>query len=156
VGLSLRELRTLILRKRPVSPIDERFSCILQRKPIPRKSIATGGVEGSWYHLAFVIDKASRHRKVYFNQRNDRIGVPAGLQYLATVQAALDIAKIADERARRRAVHDMAPADGLESHEEAAIRRILEKAGGNRRKAAAMLRIGEATLYRKLKKYNLG
>ena len=45
--------------------------------------------------------------------------------------------------------------DSLEAYELVAIRRALEKADGNRKRAASMLKIGEATLYRKLKKYEL-
>jgi DNA-binding NtrC family response regulator len=45
--------------------------------------------------------------------------------------------------------------DSLEAYELAAIRNALQKNDGNRKKAALMLGIGEATLYRKLKKYNL-
>ncbi|MCJ8501738.1 sigma-54-dependent transcriptional regulator [Desulfatitalea alkaliphila] len=45
--------------------------------------------------------------------------------------------------------------DSLEVYEAAAIRNALTKSGGNRRKAAGLLQIGEATLYRKLKKYGI-
>ncbi|NNE10283.1 MAG: helix-turn-helix domain-containing protein, partial [Gemmatimonadetes bacterium] len=40
--------------------------------------------------------------------------------------------------------------------EKEAIRRALREAGGNRRRAARILGIGERTLYRKLKLYELG
>jgi len=43
----------------------------------------------------------------------------------------------------------------LESYEEAAIRNALHKSGGNRKKAARILGIGEATLYRKIGKYGI-
>jgi DNA-binding NtrC family response regulator len=45
--------------------------------------------------------------------------------------------------------------DSLEAYEFAAIRNALRKNDDNRKKASQMLGIGEATLYRKLKKYNL-
>ena len=45
--------------------------------------------------------------------------------------------------------------DTLAAYEIAAIRNALVKAHDNRRKAAQMLRIGEATLYRKISKYNI-
>jgi len=45
--------------------------------------------------------------------------------------------------------------DTLAAWEKAAIRNALKKSGGQRRKAAALLRIGEATLYRKIKNYNI-
>lgn len=47
----------------------------------------------------------------------------------------------------------VAQGDSLEAYESAAIRSALDKCRGNRRKAAALLEIGEATLYRKIKKY---
>jgi DNA-binding NtrC family response regulator len=43
----------------------------------------------------------------------------------------------------------------LEEREIVAIKKALEKNGGNRRKAAKDLRIAERTLYRKLKSYGL-
>ncbi len=43
----------------------------------------------------------------------------------------------------------------MADYEIAAIRNALAKTGGHRRKAARLLGIGEATLYRKLKRYNL-
>ncbi|MBT8340871.1 MAG: sigma-54-dependent Fis family transcriptional regulator, partial [Desulfatitalea sp.] len=47
------------------------------------------------------------------------------------------------------------PDDSLASYEYNAIRCALTKCNGIRKQAAAILGIGEATLYRKLKKYNL-
>ncbi|MBN2231278.1 MAG: sigma-54-dependent Fis family transcriptional regulator [Deltaproteobacteria bacterium] len=44
----------------------------------------------------------------------------------------------------------------LADHEEHAIRTALATTGGNRRQAAPMLEIGEATLFRKIRKYGLG
>lgn len=43
----------------------------------------------------------------------------------------------------------------LEEIEKNHIYHALEKSGGNKRKAAAMLEISERTLYRKIKEYNL-
>ncbi len=45
--------------------------------------------------------------------------------------------------------------DSLEAYEMVAISSALEKCAGNRKRASMMLGIGEATLYRKLKKYDL-
>ncbi len=46
--------------------------------------------------------------------------------------------------------------DSLSAYETAAIRNALGKSGNNRKKAARILGIGEATLYRKIKKYSPG
>jgi two-component system response regulator HydG len=43
----------------------------------------------------------------------------------------------------------------LEELEQEAIRAVLDEFGGNRRKAAERLGIGERTLYRKIKRYGL-
>jgi DNA-binding NtrC family response regulator len=51
--------------------------------------------------------------------------------------------------------HEIPENDTLEAWEKAAIRNALNKSGGQRRKAAALLRIGEATLYRKIKGYDI-
>jgi len=45
--------------------------------------------------------------------------------------------------------------DSLAAYESAAIRNALAKCDGHRKKAARMLGIGEATLYRKLNKYQI-
>jgi len=45
--------------------------------------------------------------------------------------------------------------DSLAACEKAAVQNALSKTGGNRQKAARLLEIGEATLYRKIKKYNI-
>jgi len=47
------------------------------------------------------------------------------------------------------------PGMSMDDLEENAIRAVLEEFGGNRRKAAERLGIGERTLYRKIKKYGL-
>lgn len=43
----------------------------------------------------------------------------------------------------------------LQQHEKLTLERVLEQTGGNRRRAAEILQISEATLYRKLKKTGL-
>jgi DNA-binding NtrC family response regulator len=49
----------------------------------------------------------------------------------------------------------IAPGMTMEDIERAAIRQALAASRGNRRKAAEMLAIGERTLYRKLREYNV-
>jgi transcriptional regulator with PAS, ATPase and Fis domain len=46
--------------------------------------------------------------------------------------------------------------DTLMDYEILAIQNALKKCSHNRAKAAKLLKIGEATLYRKLKKYHIG
>ena len=48
------------------------------------------------------------------------------------------------------------PGYSMEEYEREIIRATLEYTGGNRAEAAKILKIGERTLYRKIKKYNLG
>ncbi len=43
--------------------------------------------------------------------------------------------------------------DSLEAYEKAAIKNALTKCHNHRKKAAQLLGIGEATLYRKIRKY---
>ena len=43
----------------------------------------------------------------------------------------------------------------LEEYEKIAIKKALDYTVGNRRQAADLIGIGEATLYRKIKEYNL-
>jgi transcriptional regulator with PAS, ATPase and Fis domain len=52
------------------------------------------------------------------------------------------------------ALPDDTPADSLAAYELNAIRNALAKCEGHRKKAAQLLGIGEATLYRKLNKYH--
>ena len=47
------------------------------------------------------------------------------------------------------------PGMTMEKLEEEAIREVLKDMGGNRRKAAESLGIGERTLYRKIQKYGI-
>jgi DNA-binding NtrC family response regulator len=53
------------------------------------------------------------------------------------------------------AIQDAPSSDSLEAYEMAAIRNALSKSRGHRKHAAQLLGIGEATLYRKLKRYKV-
>ena len=55
----------------------------------------------------------------------------------------------------RREADAAAPAYSLERTEERQIREALRAAGGNRTKAAKMLGISRATIFRKIKQYGL-
>jgi DNA-binding NtrC family response regulator len=61
-----------------------------------------------------------------------------------------DIAKLSEKTVERT---DLPADDSLAAYERQAIRNALEKGGQNRKKVAQILGIGEATLYRKLKRY---
>jgi DNA-binding NtrC family response regulator len=52
--------------------------------------------------------------------------------------------------------HEISPAnDSLMAYEQSAVENALRKTTNNKRKAAALLGISEATLYRKLKQFGL-
>ncbi len=77
-----------------------------------------------------------------------------------TVEGAFALATgdLIDEDAFADADHGPGPSrdgDRLEDYERQAIEAALQKSGGNRDKAAEILSIGVATLFRKLKKYDL-
>jgi two-component system, response regulator FlrC len=59
------------------------------------------------------------------------------------------------ESGKEQEIHPVGTAGDLEDMEEKLIRDTLAKVDGNRKKAASILGIGERTLYRKLRKYNL-
>jgi DNA-binding NtrC family response regulator len=65
------------------------------------------------------------------------------------------ISSIEPPEPQRSDVVTIAPGMTMEEIERAAIRQALAASRGNRRKAAEMLAIGERTLYRKLREYNV-
>jgi two-component system response regulator HydG len=73
----------------------------------------------------------------------------------------LDVQDIPPEIAQRRQLTDGSPAPNslagrpLDELEKQAIAETLAKTKGNREQAAKILGIGERTLYRKIKEYNL-
>lgn len=73
-----------------------------------------------------------------------------GLESVPTVEAH-EVG--ADWQARGQ--QEVKPAPSMEEMEKQLIARTLREVGGNRRKAAKLLGIGERTLYRKLDKYGL-
>ncbi|MFQ5870127.1 MAG: helix-turn-helix domain-containing protein, partial [Candidatus Zixiibacteriota bacterium] len=73
-----------------------------------------------------------------------------GLESVPTVEAH-EVG--ADWQAREQ--REVKPAPSMEEMEKELIARTLREVGGNRRKAAKLLGIGERTLYRKLDKYGL-
>lgn len=58
-------------------------------------------------------------------------------------------------RADDNSLQPLVMGDAFSDYERAAIENALEKSMNNRRKAAELLQIGEATLYRKLRKYDI-
>ena len=87
----------------------------------------------------------------------DEGGEPRESPRAAIGRAAADDAVAADDGAARDADERISFDVGapLEDLERAAILRTLESVDGNRRRAAEILGIGERTLYRKLKQYEL-
>jgi DNA-binding NtrC family response regulator len=96
-------------------------------------------------------------------RRLDEVGPPSG-QWIGEVQSARGPAGQVGVRSapaieppeleQSNAVL-IAPGMTMEEIERAAIRQALAASRGNRRKAAEMLAIGERTLYRKLREYNV-
>ena len=95
-------------------------------------------------------------------RRMDEVGPMAG-QWIGEAKGSQssfrippsDVASIEPPEAHPPEVIQIAPGMTMEEIERAAIRQALAASRGNRRKAAEMLAIGERTLYRKLREYNL-
>jgi DNA-binding NtrC family response regulator len=97
-------------------------------------------------------------------RRLDEVGPPSG-QWIGEVQSARvpsgqvgarnQVPAIEPPESRPSEVFQIAPGMTMEAIERAAIRQALSATRGNRRKAAEMLAIGERTLYRKLREYNV-
>jgi DNA-binding NtrC family response regulator len=98
-------------------------------------------------------------------RRMDEVGPVAG-QWIGEVQNArvpsgqvvsrsAAVTAIEPPAGEPSAVIEISPGMRMADIERAAIRQALAAARGNRRKAAEMLAIGERTLYRKLKEYNV-
>ena len=83
------------------------------------------------------------------------IGDVPGPSQLAARSPQSAIASIEPPEAQASDVITIAPGMTMEDIERAAIRQALAASRGNRRKAAEMLAIGERTLYRKLREYNV-
>ena len=81
------------------------------------------------------------------------IGEVRSTQPIRSPQSAM--ASIEPPETHSSDVIQLAPGMTMEEIERAAIRQALAASRGNRRKAAEMLAIGERTLYRKLREYNL-
>ncbi len=109
-----------------------------------RSMIADGQRQIDWLHAVEVEDEEGT---------SSRAIVPIPPEERADAAPAPGAVEVGDEPER--------PADGfevgmsLENLERLAIERTLESVDGNRRKAAEILGIGERTLYRKLKQYDL-
>jgi DNA-binding NtrC family response regulator len=94
-------------------------------------------------------------------RRLDEVSQPRG-QWIGEVRpsavavgAARAPAAIEPPEAQPSDIITIVPGTTMEEIEKAAIRQALSASRGNRRKAAEMLGIGERTLYRKLREYNV-
>lgn len=85
-------------------------------------------------------------RRAIILKEQDRIEV-------ADLPATIMLNRI--ERIHPVATEFKAENDSLDAYERVALENALKKTDNNRRQAAALLGIGEATLYRKLKQFNL-
>ncbi|HJU66752.1 MAG TPA: sigma-54 dependent transcriptional regulator [Gemmatimonadaceae bacterium] len=83
------------------------------------------------------------------------IGEIQGSSQIAVRSPQSAVASIEPPETSTSEVITIAPGMTMEEIEKAAIRQALAASRGNRRKAAEMLAIGERTLYRKLREYNV-
>ena len=91
-------------------------------------------------------------------ERRDWPGNVRELQNCIERALALTTSDVIDEEQLQSLGSEPEPpreGDRLEDYESQAIRTALQKSGGNRERAAGMLGIGVATLFRKLKKYKI-
>ncbi|MGD2120621.1 MAG: sigma 54-interacting transcriptional regulator [Gemmatimonadota bacterium] len=97
-----------------------------------------------------------RRREVSFAPREDHLD-EAELQEVFPEPAAGEepVGETMPETPEEAGAVLYRPGMTMEEVEEETIRAVLEEVGGNRRKAAERLEIGERTLYRKIKKFGL-
>jgi len=118
-------------------------------------------------NLRMDVDDLRRDFEQYQQRHLDGREVP--LSRVDELSSDLELEEVFSEPAGRVGITDSSvdettPEEGsvvyrpgmtMDDVEEEAIRLVLEEVGGNRRKAAEQLGIGERTLYRKIKKYGM-
>jgi DNA-binding NtrC family response regulator len=88
------------------------------------------------------------------NTRDEWLGeVPANYSKGGMLMPGMEVSSSANESGAN--VVTVTPGMRMDEIERLVIQAALRETGGNRRKAADMLGIGERTLYRKLKEYRI-
>ncbi|HEX5725551.1 MAG TPA: sigma-54 dependent transcriptional regulator [Longimicrobiaceae bacterium] len=130
--------------------------------PLPRALVAREGEEGPSPQLEFIfrtlfelrmnMEDLRREFEVYRERQRDAIALPVGPGY---IPFAAPIVPEPVEPEPEPGTVVFRPGMTMQDLEREAIGAALREARGNRRRAAEMLGIGERTLYRKLKEYQL-
>jgi DNA-binding NtrC family response regulator len=111
----------------------------------------------SMVELKLQVEELRRRLDEVSQPRGEWIGEvrPSAVAVSAARGAERAPAAIEPPEAQPSDIITIAPGTTMEEIEKAAIRQALSASRGNRRKAAEMLGIGERTLYRKLREYNV-
>jgi len=127
--------------------------------PVLRASEGVSGRElefivRSMVELKLQVEELRRRLDEVRQPNGQWIGEVQGSQF-AVRSSPSAVASIEPPESQASDVVTIAPGMTMEEIERAAIRQALAASRGNRRKAAEMLAIGERTLYRKLREYNV-
>jgi len=120
--------------------VDEKLQSQRQLPVVTGKSVQTAEHELIYQAILSLRQEILNLRKALLSQRELKP------EYFA------DIEKPWEKEARLK---EVLPPQSMEEMEKELIERTLRETGGNRRKAARILGIGERTLYRKINKYGL-
>jgi DNA-binding NtrC family response regulator len=166
---NVRELRNLVESMVVLSPGREITAADIPRElreggsarylPVHVGPVVRGQNEAGGRELEFIV-RSLVELKLQLEELRRRVddARPLRGELLGEVRPAVSVQSVAAlEPAPGAApnVLGVTPGMTMAEIEEAAIVHALRETRGNRRKAAEMLGIGERTLYRKLKEYNL-
>ncbi len=165
---NVRELRNLVESMVVLSPGREITAADIPRElreggsarflPVPVGAVVRGQHEAGGRELEFIV-RSLVELKLQLEELRRRVddGRPLRGELVGEVRAGPVSGAAALEPAPSAAVNSLEVQAGMTMAEieKAAIVHALRETRGNRRKAAEMLGIGERTMYRKLKEYNL-
>jgi DNA-binding NtrC family response regulator len=165
---NVRELRNLVESMVVLSPGREITAADIPRElreggsarflPVPVGAVVRGQHEAGGRELEFIV-RSLVELKLQLEELRRRVddGRPLRGEVIGEVRPAASSGVSALEPAPGAPVNSLEVEAGMTMAEieKAAIVHALRETRGNRRKAAEMLGIGERTMYRKLKEYNL-
>jgi DNA-binding NtrC family response regulator len=165
---NVRELRNLVESMVVLSPGREITAADIPRElresgsarflPVPVGAVVRGQHEAGGRELEFIV-RSLVELKLQLEELRRRVddGRPLRGELVGEVRAGPISGASALEPAPSAPVNSLQVQAGMTMAEieKAAIVHALRETRGNRRKAADMLGIGERTMYRKLKEYNL-